>query len=73
MFGTMDFYHLYDMYRWKFFSSLYEKCKSWSNYILMHDSEFRICDMLKCGYMFDHRSMQFRQSVFEHFRIIALS
>jgi len=39
MFGTIDFYHLYDMYRWKFFSSLYPKCKSWSNYILMHDSD----------------------------------
>ena len=57
MFGTMDLYHLYDLYRWKFFSSLYQKCKCWSNYILMHDSEFRICDRLKCGYMFDHRSL----------------
>ena len=38
----------------------------------MHDSEFRICDRLKCGYMFDHRSLQFRQFVFEHFCIIAL-
>jgi len=51
MFGTMDFNHLYDMYWWKFFSSLYGKCKSWSNYILMHDLEFRICDRLKCGYI----------------------
>ena len=35
--------------------------------LLMHDLEFRICDRLKCGYMSDHRSLQFRQSVFEHF------
>ena len=64
------------LYRWKFFSSLYQKCKSWSNYILMHDSEFRICDRLSvAGYMFDH-SLTGRcssdNSVFEHFHIIAL-
>ena len=41
-------------------------------YSCMSDSEFRICERLKCGYMLDHRSLQFRQSVFEYFRIIAL-
>ena len=35
--------------------------------------EFLICDRLKCGYMSDHRSLLFRQSIFEHFHLIALS
>ena len=55
------------------FSALYQKCKSWSNYILMHDSE-RIPYLWQVEvwlYVWS-QVVAVQTECFEHFRIIAL-
>ena len=39
-FGTLDFKHLYDMYRWKFLQDIGNKCVYWSDLVKLLDIQY---------------------------------
>ena len=39
-FGTLDFKHLYDVYRWKFIHTISNTCTYWSEFVRQLDVQF---------------------------------
>jgi len=65
-FGTLDFSHLYDFCRWKFWISLLKKCYFWCHFLTMLDLKLHSCVDLAHVYGYSSDGGSFKDYVVSH-------